>query len=70
MIDETISHFRALEKLGTGGKGVVGKAIARADAIEGDPVKTRALYEQFFSLWKDADLDVLFYKKRRVNSRG
>ena len=32
--------------------------LARAYALEGDTAKTRAAYEDFFGLWKDADPDI------------
>ena len=32
--------------------------LARAYALEGDSAKTRAAYEEFFGLWKDADPDI------------
>jgi eukaryotic-like serine/threonine-protein kinase len=32
--------------------------LARASALEGDIVKARAAYEEFLSLWKDADPDI------------
>ncbi|MEO8096973.1 MAG: protein kinase [Acidobacteriota bacterium] len=32
--------------------------VARATALLGDPAKTRTAYEEFFTLWKDADPDV------------
>jgi eukaryotic-like serine/threonine-protein kinase len=32
--------------------------LARAYAVEGDPVKARVAYQDFFALWKDADPDV------------
>ena len=40
--------------------------LARAAALEGDVVKSRQAYENFFQLWKDADVDlpVLIEAKR------
>jgi eukaryotic-like serine/threonine-protein kinase len=32
--------------------------LARAYALQGDTVKSRAAYQDFFSLWKDADPDI------------
>jgi serine/threonine protein kinase len=32
--------------------------LARAYAMEGDPVKARAAYHDFFTLWNDADADI------------
>jgi eukaryotic-like serine/threonine-protein kinase len=32
--------------------------LARANALEGDSVKARAAYEEFLTLWKDADSDI------------
>jgi hypothetical protein len=32
--------------------------LARAYAMQGDPAKARAAYEDFFALWKDADSDI------------
>ena len=32
--------------------------LARAYAVSGDAVKSRTAYQEFFSLWKDADADI------------
>jgi hypothetical protein len=32
--------------------------LARAYALSGDPAKARAAYQDFLTLWKDADLDI------------
>jgi hypothetical protein len=32
--------------------------IVRAYALQGDTAKARARYEDFFTLWKDADPDI------------
>ena len=32
--------------------------LGRAYALEGDPAKARAAYQDFFALWKDADPDI------------
>jgi hypothetical protein len=32
--------------------------LARADAMQGDPAKARAAYQDFLTLWKDADSDL------------
>jgi ATP/maltotriose-dependent transcriptional regulator MalT len=32
--------------------------LARAYALSGDPVKARAAYQDFLTLWKDADPDI------------
>lgn len=39
--------------------------LARALALQGDAVKARAAYEDFFYLWKDADPDVPIYKQAK-----
>lgn len=36
--------------------------IARAYALQGDTVKARAAYQDFLTLWKDADPDIPIYK--------
>jgi Tfp pilus assembly protein PilF len=33
-------------------------SLARAYALEGDRSKSRAVYQSFFTLWKDADPDI------------
>jgi hypothetical protein len=40
--------------------------LARAAALQGDATKARKTYEEFFLLWKDADVDlpVLIEAKR------
>jgi len=32
--------------------------LARAYVLQGDTVKSRAAYQDFLTLWKDADLDI------------
>ena len=32
--------------------------LARAYAMQGEPVKARNAYQDFFTLWKDADPDI------------
>jgi eukaryotic-like serine/threonine-protein kinase len=32
--------------------------LARAYAMQGDTAKARAAYQDFFTLWKDADPDI------------
>jgi DNA-binding winged helix-turn-helix (wHTH) protein/tetratricopeptide (TPR) repeat protein len=40
--------------------------LARAYAMQGDTVKARAAYEEFFSLWKDADPDIPILKQAKA----
>jgi DNA-binding winged helix-turn-helix (wHTH) protein/tetratricopeptide (TPR) repeat protein len=40
--------------------------LARAYAMQGDTLKARAAYEDFFSLWKDADPDIPVLKKAQA----
>jgi len=44
--------------------------LARAYALEGDTTKTRAAYEDFFDLWKDADPDIpILHQAKAEQSR-
>jgi hypothetical protein len=40
--------------------------IGRAHAMAGDSAKAKAAYQEFFSLWKDADADVPVLKQARA----
>jgi hypothetical protein len=40
--------------------------LARAYLIEGDAVKARTAYQDFFALWKDADPDIPILKQAEV----
>lgn len=40
--------------------------IARAYAMQGDTVKARAAYQDFLTLWKDADPDISIYKAAKA----
>ena len=40
--------------------------LARAYAMQGDTVKARAEYQDFFSLWKDDDPDIPILKEAKA----
>ena len=40
--------------------------IGRAYAMQGDPAKAKAAYQEFLTLWKDADPDVPILKQAKV----
>jgi hypothetical protein len=40
--------------------------LARAYALQGDKVKSRVAYQDFFALWKDADPDVPLLKQAKL----
>jgi tetratricopeptide (TPR) repeat protein len=40
--------------------------LARAHALQGDTAKTRTAYQDFLTLWKDADPDVPIYKQAKA----
>jgi serine/threonine protein kinase/tetratricopeptide (TPR) repeat protein len=40
--------------------------LARAQAMMGDQAAARDSYQQFFTLWKDADPDIFIYKKAKA----
>jgi eukaryotic-like serine/threonine-protein kinase len=40
--------------------------LARAHALEGDTEKSRAAYQDFFTLWKDADPDIPILKQAKT----
>ncbi len=40
--------------------------LARAYVLTGDTAKARAAYEEFFTLWKDADRDIPIFKQARA----
>jgi eukaryotic-like serine/threonine-protein kinase len=39
--------------------------LGRADATQGDKVKAKAAYQDFFAAWKDADPDVPILKEAK-----
>jgi eukaryotic-like serine/threonine-protein kinase len=40
--------------------------LARAYALEGDSAKSRASYQDFLALWKDADTDIPVLKEAKA----
>ena len=40
--------------------------LARAYALQGQSEKSRAAYQQFFTLWKDADPDIPILKQAKA----
>lgn len=40
--------------------------LARSYALQGDPAKARAAYQDFLKLWKDADPDVPILKQAKA----
>jgi predicted Zn-dependent protease len=44
----------------------LGLGLARAYALQGDTAKARAAYNDFFTLWKDADPDIPILKEAKA----
>ncbi|MGO9302316.1 MAG: tetratricopeptide repeat protein [Candidatus Korobacteraceae bacterium] len=44
--------------------------LARAYALQGDTRKASAAYQEFFSLWKDADADIPILKQAKAEYAG
>jgi eukaryotic-like serine/threonine-protein kinase len=40
--------------------------LARAYALRGDPIKARGAYQEFLTLWKDADTDITVLKEAKA----
>jgi hypothetical protein len=40
--------------------------LARANVLQGDTVKAKAAYQDFFTLWKDADPDIPILKEAKA----
>ena len=40
--------------------------LARADALQGNTAQARAAYQDFLTLWKDADPDIPIYKEAKA----
>ena len=40
--------------------------LGRAYALSGDSIKAKAAYQDFLTLWKDADLDIPIYKQAKA----
>ena len=51
-----LDHRGLLWNCATGALGHVG--LARAYVLQGDTVKAKNAYQDFFALWKDADPDI------------
>jgi len=51
-----LDHRGFVQNCSTGALAHVG--VARAEALAGDSAKARAAYQDFFTLWKDADPDI------------
>ncbi|MGC1685742.1 MAG: protein kinase [Candidatus Acidiferrales bacterium] len=51
-----LDHRGLVQNCSTGALSHVG--VARAEALAGDSTKARAAYQDFFTLWKDADPDI------------
>ena len=54
----------ALWQLQTGFAGV--SRLARAYALQGGTAKARAKYQDFLTLWKDADPDIPIFKQAKA----
>jgi hypothetical protein len=44
--------------------------LARAYALQGDSPKARAAYQDFFTLWKDADRDIPILQQAKAETLG
>lgn len=48
------------------GRALAHLQIGKAYALQGDTAKARAAYQDFFMLWKDADLDIPVLKQAKA----
>jgi len=46
--------------------GALSHRLARAYALQGDTAKARAAYNDFLTLWKDADPDIPVLKQAKA----
>jgi ATP/maltotriose-dependent transcriptional regulator MalT len=67
--EAAIEFQRILDHRGVVGSDPIGALahlqLGRAFVLEGDKAKARAAYDDFFSLWKDADSDVPILKRAK-----
>jgi len=59
-----IDHRGIVINFSTGALAHLG--LARAHALSGDTAKARIAYQDFFSLWKDADPDIPILKEAKA----
>jgi Flp pilus assembly protein TadD len=68
--DAAVEFQRILDHRGLNGNSPLGALahlqIGRAYAMSGDPTKARAAYQDFFTLWKDADSDIPILKEAKA----
>ena len=57
-------HVGIVQNCATGALGRLG--LARAYALAGNSAKARAAYQDFFTLWKDADPDIPILKQAKA----
>ena len=67
--DAAVEFQRILDHRGLNGNSPLGALahlqIGRAYAMSGDPAKARTAYQDFFTLWKDADPDIPILKQAK-----
>ncbi len=68
--DAAVEFQRILDHRGLNGNSPLGALahlqIGRAYAMSGDPAKAHAAYQDFFTLWKDADPDIPIRKQAKA----
>jgi len=60
-ISEFLDHRGLVANFPCGARASLG--LARARAMQGDSAKARAAYQDFLTLWKDADPDIAVLKQ-------
>ena len=61
-----LDHRGFVQNCSTGALAQLG--VARAEALAGDSAKARAAYQDFFTLWKDADPDIPILREAKSES--
>jgi tetratricopeptide (TPR) repeat protein len=68
--DAAVEFQRILDHRGLNGNSPLGALahlqIGRAYAMSGDPAKARTAYQDFLTLWKDADPDIPILKQAKA----